>query len=180
MPRNLAKQEELEWEQRQFAKRGQPKADRSAGSLSNQSKVSDRSFPQLQGLLHSLLAEKPQCRLNFEEISVRHWRISKRMSNFVRLRSNIEICLIRRSESGISSQNSREHSTTSSKMMVPRDLLNKSTKKQRKVSQLDPLTIFRALTLRKEWDREISEFFLGIQAFALTRMGGACALRIVS
>ena len=45
---------------------------------------------------------------------------------------------------------SQQHSTTSCKMMVPRHLLNKSTKKQRKVEQSDPFTIFRVLTLRKE------------------------------
>ena len=34
--------------------------------------------------------------------------------------------------------------------MVPRDLLNKTKRNQRKVSHLDPLTIFRVLSLRKE------------------------------
>ena len=72
------------------------------------------------------------------------------MSNFVRIRCKIEICLIKRSESGISSHNSWEHSTTSCKMMVPRHLLNKSATNQRKVSHSDPLTISRALSLRKE------------------------------
>ena len=55
--------------------------------------------------------------------------------------------------------------------MVPRDLLIKSTQNQRKVEHSDPFTIFRVLSLRKEG----SELCVDIQAFALTRMGGACA-----
>ena len=94
------------------------------------------------------------------------------MSNFFRIRCNIEIFGIRESElADLKSKLLRAQHN-----IMPNDGATRSSQEINKKSKesvvLRPFHHFPRPELTK---RKIGEFFLGIQAFALTRMGGACA-----